>query len=191
MHLRELEHSVQKSSKAQLRHRIEHVQVLHPDDVSRLSELNIIASMQPIHATSDMVMADQFWGKRAVLAYAWREQIIRGAKLIFGSDAPVESPNPFWGIHAAVSRRRADGSPSIHGWYPEQRLSVNEALQAYTTGPAFAAGIEDKVGRLVPGFWADLIILNIDPFSCVPDDLLNICPLATMVGGEWVYSELE
>jgi predicted amidohydrolase YtcJ len=191
VHLRELEHFVQKPFKAQLRHRIEHVQVLHPDDVSRLSELNIIASMQPIHATSDMVMADQFWGKRAVLAYAWREQITRGAKLIFGSDAPVESPNPFWGIHAAVSRRRADGSPSIHGWYPEQRLSINEALQAYTTGPAFAAGIEDKVGKLEPGYWADLIILNKDPFSCLPDDLLNIYPLATMVGGEWVYSELE
>ncbi len=110
--LRNLERSIQPLSKVQLRHRIEHVQVLHPDDVGRLSKLNVIASMQPIHATSDMVMADQFWGKRAALAYAWREQITHGAKLVFGSDAPVESPNPFWGIHAAVTRRRADGSPS-------------------------------------------------------------------------------
>jgi hypothetical protein len=146
--------------------------------------------MQPIHATSDMFMADQFWGRRAALAYAWREQITHGAKLAFGSDAPVESPNPFWGIHAAVTRRRADGSPSVHGWFPEQCLTVNEALQAYTTGPAFAAGIEAKVGRLELGYRADLILLNEDLFSCLPDEIMNIHPIATMVGGEWVYSEM-
>ena len=185
--LRHLERSIQPLSMVQLRHRIEHVQILHPDDVGRLSKMNIIASMQPIHATSDMLMADRFWGKRAVLAYAWHEQIMRDAMLVFGSDAPVESPNPFWGIHAAVTRRRGDGSPSIHGWYPEQRLNIHEALSAYTTGPAFAAGTEAKVGRIEPGFFADLVILNEDPFSCLPDDLINIHPLATMVGGEWVY----
>ena len=189
--LRELEGSLQLHSKAQLRHRIEHVQILHPDDVRHLSVLNIIASMQPIHATSDMLMADQFWGKRSVLAYAWREQISNGAKLIFGSDAPVESPNPFWGIHAAVTRHRVDGFPSALGWYPEQRLSITEAVRAYTTGPAFAAGTENKAGRLAPGYLADLIILNDDPYSCSPDVLLNIHPLATMVGGEWVFFEME
>jgi predicted amidohydrolase YtcJ len=188
--LRNLERSIQPLSKVQLRHRIEHVQVLHPDDVGRLSKLNVIASMQPIHATSDMVMADQFWGKRTALAYAWREQITNGSKLIFGSDAPVESPNPFWGIHAAVTRHRADGSPSIHGWFPEQCLTVSEALQAYTTGPAFTAGNEAKVGRLERGCLADLILLNEDLFSCLPDEIINIHPNATMVGGEWVYSEM-
>ncbi|OGO11277.1 MAG: hypothetical protein A2Y53_03350 [Chloroflexi bacterium RBG_16_47_49] len=189
--LREFEQSVKFQSEAQLRHRIEHVQVLHPDDVRRFSDLNIIASMQPIHATSDMLMADRFWGKRSALAYAWREQLTHGASLIFGSDAPVESPNPFWGIHAAVTRRQADGTPSADGWYPEQRLNVTEALQAYTTGPAFAAGKENVLGRLAPGYLADLIVLNDDPFTCHPQDLLSIRPLATMVGGEWVFSELE
>jgi predicted amidohydrolase YtcJ len=189
--LREFEKTIQKSTKNQLRHRIEHVQILHPDDARRLSQLNIIASMQPIHATSDMVMADQFWGKRSVYAYAWHEHITNGASLIFGSDAPVESPNPFWGIHAAVTRCRADGFPSPQGWYPDQRLNINQAIHAFTTGPAFAAGMEDKVGRLAPGFLADLIILNSDPYRCSPNDLLNIHPIATMVGGEWVFSEMQ
>ena len=173
------------------RHRIEHVQVVQPDDIKRFSELNIIASMQPIHATSDMLMADRYWGKRSAYAYAWHSQLAHGSRLIFGSDAPVESPNPFWGIHAAVTRRGADGSPSAQGWFPEQRLSVVEALQAYTTGPAYAANEEDQLGILAPGYLADLVILNQDPYSTPPEELLNIHPLATMVGGEWVYSGLE
>jgi hypothetical protein len=189
--LRKFERSTDIQPRNQLRHRIEHVQVLHLNDVGRLSELNIIASMQPFHATSDMLMADRYWGKRASFAYAWREQLNHGALLIFGSDAPVESPNPFWGIHAAVTRRRADGIPSSQGWYPEQRLNVTEALNAYTTGPAFAAKLEEKVGKLAPGFLADLLILNNDPYTCAQQDLLDIRPLATMVGGEWVYSEME
>jgi predicted amidohydrolase YtcJ len=189
--LREFERTIQFHPRTQLRHRIEHVQILHPDDVRRFSTLNIIASMQPIHATSDMMMAEQFWGKRSSLAYAWREQIKNGANLIFGSDAPVESPSPFLGIHAAVTRRRADGTPSEEGWYPEQRLCITEAVHAYTIGPAYAAGIEDQVGRLAPGYLADLIILNKDPYTCSSADLLDIRPHATMVGGEWVFSELE
>jgi predicted amidohydrolase YtcJ len=188
--LREYERSLQYHSTTQLRHRIEHVQILHPDDVKRLSALNITASMQPIHATSDMLMADQFWGKRSALAYAWREQIANGANLIFGSDAPVESPNPFWGIHAAVTRRRADGTPSPQGWYPEQRLNIMEAVRAYTIGPAFTAHFEDHVGKLAPGYLADLILLNSDPFTCAPEALLNIQPIAAMIGGEWVFSEM-
>jgi predicted amidohydrolase YtcJ len=188
--LREYERSLQYHSTTQLRHRIEHVQILHPDDVKRLSALNITASMQPIHATSDMLMSDQFWGKRSALAYAWREQIANGANLIFGSDAPVESPNPFWGIHAAVTRRRADGTSSPQGWYPEQRLNIMEAVRAYTIGPAFTAHFEDHVGKLAPGYLADLILLNSDPFTCAPEALLNIQPIATMIGGEWVFSEM-
>lgn len=189
-HLREFERHMQSQLKYELRHRIEHVQVLHPDDFKRFFKLNIIASMQPIHATSDMLMSDRYWGKRSAYAYAWRDQLTNGASLIFGSDAPVESPNPFWGIHAAVTRRRADGSPSALDWYPEQRLSVSEALQAYTTGPAFAARMEDRLGRLIPGYLADLIILSDNPYTCPPEELLTIHPLATMVGGEWVFSEL-
>ena len=171
-----------------LRHRIEHVQVIHPDDASRLAQLNVIASMQPIHATSDMLMADAFWGERARLAYAWKTQLDAGAHLAFGSDAPVESPNPFWGLHAAVTRRRADGSPSADGWYPEQKLTMAQAWEGYTVGPAYAAGMENRLGRLAPNHLADLIVLEQDPFTGDPDDLLRLESSATMVNGEWVYS---
>ena len=172
-----------------LRHRIEHVQLLHPDDAGRLAELGIIASMQPIHATSDLYMADRYWGGRARLSYAWRTQLAQGARLAFGSDAPVESPNPFLGLHAAVTRRRVDGSPGEQGWYPEQRLTLLEALHAFTTGPAYAAGMQDRLGRLSPGYLADLIVLEADPFTCPPHELQYLRPECTMVAGEWVFSK--
>ena len=171
-----------------LRHRIEHVQVIHPDDAARLGKMNIIASMQPIHATSDMLMADQFWGERSALAYAIKTQLDFGAPLALGSDAPVESPNPFWGIHAAVTRRRADGSPSADGWYLEQKLTMAEALAGYTLGPAYAANMEGRLGRLAPGYLADLIVLEKDIFTCNPNDLLTLESSATMISGEWVYA---
>ena len=170
-----------------LRHRIEHVQVIHPDDAPRLAQLNVIASMQPLHATSDMLMADQFWGERAKLSYAWKTQLDFGAPLAFGSDAPVESPNPFWGLHAAVTRRRADGSPSDDGWYPEQKLSVAESFAGYTLGASYAAYMEDCLGRLAPGNLADLVVLEKDPFTCNADELLALESSATMIDGEWVH----
>jgi predicted amidohydrolase YtcJ len=170
-----------------LRHRIEHVQLLHHDDLNGLAKLDIIASVQPIHATSDMHIADRYWGKRAENAYAFRTILNSGAHLTFGSDAPVESPNPFLGIHAAVTRRRTDGTPGQDGWYPQQRLTLQEALDGYTTGPAFAAGCEDHWGRLVPGFVADLIVLSQDPYKIEAQDLFQLKPEATMVAGEWVF----
>jgi len=133
-------------------------------------------------------MADRCWGTRSTFAYAWRSQLSHNVPLAFGSDAPVESPNPFLGIHAAVTRRRADGTPSAQGRYPEQRLNVDEALHAFTIGAAYAAGMEDHLGNLPPGYLADLLILNDDPYSCPPKGLLTIKPIATIVGGEWVYS---
>ena len=170
-----------------LRHRIEHVQVLHADDAARPTQLGVIASMQPIHAPSDMLMADRYWGERANLAYAWRTQLQHGARLAFGSDAPVESPNPFWGLHAAVTRRRADGLPGPQGWHAEQRLSMQEALEGFTLGAAYAAGLEDRLGSLTPGHLADLIVLEKDPFACNPNDLLTMESWATMIGGKWVW----
>lgn len=184
--LREYERSLPSSQHARLRHRIEHVQLVHPDDLPHFSQLEIIASMQPIHATSDMLMADRNWGARSAYAYAWRSQLVHHNHLAFGSDAPVESPNPFWGIHAAVNRQRADGSPSPQGWYPEQRLSVDEAIRAYTTGAAYAGGVDSQLGKLAPGYLADLIVIDENPYTCDPQALMNIKPLATMVGGEWV-----
>jgi predicted amidohydrolase YtcJ len=170
-----------------LRHRIEHVQIIHPDDASRLGRMNIIASMQPVHATSDRIAAEHYWGTRARLAYAWQTQAAHGARLAFGSDAPVESPNPFQGLHAAVTRRRADGAPGPAGWYPEQRLSMQAALEGFTTGAAYAAGMEDRLGRLSPGYYADLIVVEEDPFTCPPDTLLTLRPSATMLAGTWVW----
>jgi hypothetical protein len=113
-----------------------------------------------------------------------------GASLALGSDAPVESPNPFWGLYAAVTRRRADGSPSADGWYPEQKLSMAEAWQGFTLGPAYAANMETRLGRLAPDYLADLIVLDAsqDPFTCPVEDLLVMQSSATMVGGEWVYT---
>lgn len=168
-----------------LRHRIEHVQVLHPDDAARLAQLDIIASMQPIHATSDMHMADRYWGERVRLAYAWRTQLAHGARLAFGSDAPVESPNPFLGLYAAVTRRRA--GEAGESWIPAEKLTVREALEAYTINAAYATGLESRLGRLAEGHLADLIVLEKDPFTCPAEDLLVLQSSATMVDGEWVW----
>ena len=170
-----------------LRHRIEHVQVIHPDDAARLGQLGVIASMQPVHATSDMFAADRYWGERARLAYAWKTQLQAGAVLAFGSDAPVESPNPFWGLHAAVTRRRIDGAPGPEGWYPEQKLSFQQALEGFTVGAAYAAGLENRRGRLSAGFDADLIVLEKDPFTCPVDEIYAMKSSATMIAGEWVW----
>jgi predicted amidohydrolase YtcJ len=173
-----------------LRHRVEHVQVIHPDDAGRYAALGVIASMQPVHIVSDMETADRYWGDRAAFSYGWRMQLDHGATLAFGSDAPVESPNPFWGLHAAITRRQPDGRPSGDGWYPEQNITLLEALKAYTSGAAYATYMEDWLGILAPGYLADLLVLDNDPFTCSPDELREIQPLATMVGGEWVFNEL-
>jgi hypothetical protein len=100
----------------------------------------------------------------------------------------VESPNPFLGLFAAVTRRRADGTPSEEGWYPEQKLTMAEAWHGFTLGPAYAAYMENRLGRLAPGYLADLIVLHTDPFTCHADDLLDMQSFATMVGGDWVYT---
>ena len=175
-----------EESNMRLRHRIEHVQLLHPDDFKRLAQLNIIASMQPIHATSDMLMADRFWGKRSAGAYAWRTQLNAGAMLAFGSDSPVESFNPFLGIHAAVTRRRIDGSPQPDGWYPKQRLTVAEAVHGFTLGAAYASYDENRKGSLTPGKLADLIVLDRDIFEIDPMEIAETQVLATMVDGQLV-----
>jgi len=170
-----------------LRHRMEHVQTILPEDAGRMAGLEIIASMQPVHAPSDMLMADHLLGPRAAFSYAWGSQLEHGARLAFGSDAPVESANPFYGLHAAVTRRRADGSPGPDGWFPEQRLSVSAALAGFTSGPAYAAGMEDRLGHLSAGFLADLVVIETNPFACDPAELYAIQPIATMVGGDWVW----
>jgi predicted amidohydrolase YtcJ len=169
------------------RHRIEHVQIIHPDDAHRLAQLDIIASMQPIHATSDSVMADRYWGDRARWSYNARLQLDQGVKVAFGSDSPVEPFEPFKGIHAAATRQRLDGSPRPEGWYPAARLTVDEALRGFTLGPAYAAGMEQRLGKLAPGCLADLVVLDRDPYTISPTELLGVKVMATMVGGEWRF----
>jgi predicted amidohydrolase YtcJ len=170
---------------AQRRHRIEHVQLIHPDDAGRLAELDVIASMQPLHATSDMDAANRYWGARSLWSYNARLQIDRGARVAFGSDSPIEPFEPFKGIHAAITRQRPDGSPGADGWYPDLRLTVDEALRGFTQGPAYASGLEHHLGMLREGYLADLVVLDRDPYRIPPADLLHVQVQATMVGGLW------
>ena len=171
-----------------LRHRIEHVQVLRPQDLPRLAELGVVASMQPIHATSDMVIADRHWGARVRGAYAFRSLLDRGTALAFGSDAPVEPIDPLLGIHAAVARRRADGSPGEEGWQPQERLTAAEAVRAYSVGAAYAAGVEDRCGTLSPGKLADVTVLDRDIFAAPPMEIPRTAVCATFVGGRCAYA---
>ena len=169
------------------RHRIEHVQLIHPDDAHRLAQLDIIASMQPIHATSDYQMADRYWGKRSKWSYNIRLQLDQNVKIALGSDSPVEPFEPLKGIYAAVARRRPDGSPGVDGWYPESRLTIDEALRGFTIGPAYAAGLENRQGKLAPGFLADLVILDRDLYKIPADEILETEVLGTMLDGAWRF----
>jgi predicted amidohydrolase YtcJ len=169
------------------KHRIEHVQVISSEDLPRLAELKIIASVQPVHAPSDMKMADRYLGTRVRLAYAYRSLKASGAALVFGSDAPVEPVNPFQGLHAAVTRRRLDGSPGPKGWQPQERLTLAEALYGFSAAPAWMANRGSRFGRIGPSAAADLILLNQDPFTMDAHKISMVTPLATMVDGVWVY----
>ncbi len=169
-----------------LRHRIEHVQVLHPADVPRLAQLGVVASMQPVHATADRDIADRWWGERVSHAYAWRSLLDAGATLAFGSDCPVETLDPLQGIYAAATRRRpaeAGGSP----WHTEQCVSVEEAVRAYTVGPAVAGGQEDRRGMVRPGMLADLTVLTRDIVAAPAEEVLSARVACTVVGGTVVH----
>lgn len=168
-------------------HRIEHAQILHKEDIHRLKELDLIASMQPYHLSADMDMSDKYLGDLSKSSFAFRRLIDLGTKIAFGSDAPVDSENPFKGIHCAVTRRRANGDPNLNGWHPEEKISVAEAVYAYTGGAAYTGNMEDRLGKLGSGYLADLITLDIDPFDCDPMQIHEIKPNGTMIGGEWVW----
>jgi predicted amidohydrolase YtcJ len=170
-----------------LRQRIEHVQVLHPADLPRLARLGVVASMQPAHATSDRYMADRLWGDRCRYAYAWRSLLDSGAVLAFGSDCPVEGLEPLQGIYAAVTRKRA-AEPDSQPWYPEQRISVDEAVRAFTWGAAYAGGQEKRLGSITPGKLADLVVLSEDIVASSPESILRAQVDYTVVEGEVVHS---
>ncbi|RKT78330.1 hypothetical protein DFJ68_1774 [Terracoccus luteus] len=166
--------------------RVEHAQHLLAADVPRFRELDVVASMQPSHCTADLELADEIIGYRPLHSYAWRTLLDAGARLAFGSDAPVEDPNPFHALHAAVTRQRADGLPP-GGWRPHERITLDEALHAHTVGAHEAVGRHD-VGRLVPGQLADLVAVDRDPWSVDPADIRDTVVLQTVVGGETVFT---
>jgi hypothetical protein len=169
-----------------LKPRSEHVQLINPEDIPRLVRMGVTASMQPIHAVSDRDMADRYWGNRCDYAYAWNTVLQTGANLIFGSDAPVESPNPFWGFYAAISRSSVGTEASRSAWTPHQRINLNDALTAYITQPHLAAHPGFKSGRLQEGYFADLAVLPSDLFTLPEEEIASTVPAATMVNGEWV-----
>ncbi len=169
------------------RHRIEHAQVLLEQDMSRFAHLDINVAVQPIHATQDMAMVDQYWGERGRYAYAFKSLLSHGTRMAFGSDAPVETPNPWVGLHAAVTRQRADGTPGPDGWYPEQKVDRMSAVRAYTAEAAYLEGLEGEIGTLAPGMRADLTVPDRDVLACTPNDLLHTTALLTVAGGDIVH----
>lgn len=151
-----------------LRHRVEHAQVLSLEDIPRLRAHGIIASMQPVHATDDMNMAEDRVGpERIAGAYAWRTLLDQGITIASGSDFPVSSENPFDGLHAAITRTDREGKP-VGGWYPQQAMTPHEALRSFTLDAAFAAHQEKVLGSLEPGKWADFVLLDQDPLDPPP-----------------------
>ncbi|HEY1043456.1 MAG TPA: amidohydrolase family protein [Telluria sp.] len=180
---------LRKTNTGKLRHRIEHAQVVTPADIARFKSIGIIPSMQPTHATSDMNMAENRVGPDRIKgAYAWRTYLHQGSKVACGSDFPVESPNPFYGIHAAVTRQDARGMP-VGGWYPEQAMSLKEALRCFTLDAAHAAHQENMLGSLEPGKWADFIVIDRDLFRTPESELYATSVLQTWVAGRPVYEK--
>ena len=168
-------------------HRIEHVQHSHPEDLRRLGELDLVASVQPIHMEDDIGLVERAIGEqRARWTYAFRTLLEGGAVLALGSDCPVASPNPFEGIHAAVTRQRLNDQPA-GGWHPEQRLTVAEAVAGYTAGPAYATGLSDRLGSITPGKLADLVVLDRDIFAVPPAEIAGTRPVMTIFDGVIVH----
>jgi predicted amidohydrolase YtcJ len=167
-----------------LRQRIEHAQLLAPEDVGRLAELNIAASVQFSHAPSDRDLADRFWGGLDSEPYAFRSLLESGAVLVNGSDAPIEELDPLLGIRAGVLRSLDERE----AWHPEQALTVEQALHATTVAPAWLARDEHRRGKLVPGQLADLVVLDRDPLACEPEELAEVEVVATMLGGTWTHN---
>jgi predicted amidohydrolase YtcJ len=167
-----------------LRQRIEHAQLLAPEDVPRFAELGVAASVQFSHAPSDRDLADRFWGGTASKPYAFRSLLDAGAVLANGSDAPIEELDPLDGIRAGVLRTLDERG----AWRPEEALTAEQALHAATVAPAWLARDERRRGKLAPGYLADLVVLDRDPLACAPEELVELRVVATMLGGTWTHN---
>jgi predicted amidohydrolase YtcJ len=186
--LNAIEDSINKiKTPVPLRHRIEHSQIIQESDLPRFNALNIIASMQPLHLSDDVRISDKYLGSRAANAYPIKSLLRSGAKVVFGSDAPVADFNPFKGMQAAIARRyNLDSNEPI--WYPDQNITIREAINAYTKDAAFASYEESLKGTLQPGKLADFVVLSEDPLKAEnPENCLrNIEVVATVLDGKIV-----
>jgi predicted amidohydrolase YtcJ len=170
------------------RWRIEHAQVIDPVDIPRIAKAGIIASMQPTHETSDRLMAEKRLDPpRLKGAYAWQTILKSGARMAFGSDFPVESPDPFPGLSAAISRQDIEGQPP-GGWRPEERVSLPQAIDGFSRWAAYAGFAEGRIGSLDPGKWADFIFIDRDPTKVDAQSLGRTQVLETWVAGKKVWS---
>lgn len=165
--------------------RIEHVQIIESIDRERMARAGIAASVQPIHAISDREMAEEKWGSRCRDAYAWKSIHDAGALLSFGSDAPVESPNPYWGLYASIKRKPIESSNKKSGWYPDQKLSLDQALNAYIPNPHITAG-NAAGGKIIPGNRADLVVIPGDIYDMENEEIKDIIPAKVITGGQWL-----
>jgi predicted amidohydrolase YtcJ len=178
------ESTKQTCVEGRLRHRIEHIQLARPQDVERFNQLGVIASVQPVHAPADIDIAERYWGKRSKFAYAFKSLIDSGARVVFGSDAPIETLNPWMGIHAAVTRHRIGEKES---WHPEQRVTVADAVLAYTRGASYASYEENLKGSIEVGKLADMVILSQDILKIDPEEIPETKVECTILGGKIVF----
>tara|TARA_Y100000385_G_scaffold16802_1_gene16948 strand:- start:12683 stop:14371 length:1689 start_codon:yes stop_codon:yes gene_type:complete len=183
------EQLISETNSRNLRHRIEHAQILRYEDISRFASLGIIPAMQATHATSDKNMAiDRLGETRIQGAYAWRKLLESGTRIANGSDFPVESPNPFFGLHASVTRQDRKNQPD-DGWFPEERLSIEEAFASFTVDAAYAGHQERILGTLEPGKKADFIVVDLDIFSAPDTRIWEARPLQTWVNGVQIFNQ--
>ena len=172
-----------------MRHRIEHLQTCQPADLARLAGLNVVASVQPIHLPSDITAADNSLGERARHTYSFRSMKNLSIPMVFGSDAPVELPDVLIGIHAAVNRTRRDHTPH-GGWQPEEKLALTSAFESFTSSAHQLFPLNRApLGKLAPGFLADLIVVDRDPFATPPNPIKDVQVMKTMVDGHWVWQK--
>ena len=188
--LNAVERARKKFGTKDLRHRIEHAQIIVPADVPRFKELGVIASMQPTHCTTDMRFCAQRVGQeRSKSAYIWRTLLDNGAKIAFGSDWPVEPLDPMRGLYSAVTRKNIEGDFPDGGWFPEQRLTMEEAIKLFTSGSSYASFEEDIKGTLEPGKLADMVVLTKDLFTITPREILTTEAAYTILGGRIVFEK--
>ncbi len=184
-----LEQAYESFGGRHLRHRMEHSQVVALSDIPRFKSLDVIPSMQPTHATSDMNMAeDRIGAERLKGAYAWQSFLKQGSRVVSGSDFPIELANAFHGIHAAVTRQDKNNQPEA-GWIPEEAMSLEDTMRSFSIDAAWAAHQEDSLGSLTPGKWADFILLDQDIYQIPARDIWKTRVLETWLAGELVYAK--